>query len=847
MSNGKKRARAKTPEKGTKPTKPKSERSPGSTDGKTATRRNGGEPESGKADANEARRTGRHTHPVLLRTVDDKEYPLATSGFLHLMKIAWAAVSWRQMLRNRLRWKDSDSAEEELRTRARDQLAGLGLTDQGRGEIAAAGAVEVSLGGPDTDRTPNWQFRLPWEYMLAAATKDKRANRSLTVVRHLPSGQPVSHKPRPGDLRVLIVVSAPDPFGKTYSFESEQRLVGRSLGFTGEDPNLEVIDTPTKADLREAVNRFRPDVIHVTGVDAREGAPLVKARGTASKEEQDEDGESAKQASDGLYILGDDGDPVVLPEAELVDILVRGAGHPPSLIAFNFFNSAGVAGMAVGSGAAAAIGFQDEVDNVLAESFFADLYRVWTRSDIETPFAFHCAWQKLRGQSSSLKGSGLVLWSDRSLADIDRDFGKQMVDRKSLPREVEVPPAEPEAEAAAAAEAAPEELEVEPIFYDELNYALLHNKAQMFQSFNLRKFVDRPVHGIEITVVLDVGATQFRYEANHTLTRSPEDFAERICVPLNWEFVRTIRETVRSTVFVEVRHRDRVLYRNTERIDLLPLEAWRDNEHDGIWLPSFVFPRDPAVGEIVRHASRYLKALADDGNAGFDGYQSWNPQAYDPAEGVDLQVRALWSTIVHERDLAYINPPPAYAKSTQRLRSPSQIAQMNAGTCIDLTLLLAACLEYVDIYPVIFLFRGHACVGYWRSQESYSRFVAQHEVLALEGFLDGDDVGEEPAGEEVNRISEKLSNLLQSGTGSNQAAYEWISEAESYGEVLKFVMKDELVPLETVALTQRKGFARAVEEGIENLRWEADFDAMLDLKSARDQNVTPMPIMGGKL
>ena len=51
---------------------------------------------------------------------------------------------------------------------------------------------------------------------------------------------------------------------------------------------------------------------------------------------------------------------------------------------------------------------------------------------------------------------------------------------------------------------------------------------------------------------------------------------------------------------------------------------------------------------------------------------------------------------------------------SQRLRMPSTVRSHQAGTCIDLALLFAACLELVDIYPVIFLLKGHALPGWWR-------------------------------------------------------------------------------------------------------------------------------------
>ena len=121
-------------------------------------------------------------------------------------------------------------------------------------------------------------------------------------------------------------------------------------------------------------------------------------------------------------------------------------------------------------------------------------------------------------------------------------------------------------------------------------------------------------------------------------------------------------------------------------------------------------------------ADRYLRALCDDSAAGFDGYQ----QAAELPGIVDLQARAIWLPF-YDFHLRYINPPPTYTKIetgiAQRLRTPSQVLEEGRATCIDLALLFTSCLEYVGIYPVIFLISGHAFPGWWRNEGSYQAFA----------------------------------------------------------------------------------------------------------------------------
>jgi hypothetical protein len=73
------------------------------------------------------------------------------------------------------------------------------------------------------------------------------------------------------------------------------------------------------------------------------------------------------------------------------------------------------------------------------------------------------------------------------------------------------------------------------------------------------------------------------------------------------------------------------------------------------------------------------RRFADDPAAGFDGYQSVDTDQDDPSAGVDAQVRAIWTAVVNEYRLQYINPPPAYSRETQRLRTPTDIVTSNTG------------------------------------------------------------------------------------------------------------------------------------------------------------------------
>jgi very-short-patch-repair endonuclease len=68
-------------------------------------------------------------------------------------------------------------------------------------------------------------------------------------------------------------------------------------------------------------------------------------------------------------------------------------------------------------------------------------------------------------------------------------------------------------------------------------------------------------------------------------------------------------------------------------------------------------------------------------------------------------------------------PPKSFERSGQIVRGPSDILSRKVGTCLDLTLLYAACLEQAGLNPVIALTEGHSFVGIWLVDEDFSSLV----------------------------------------------------------------------------------------------------------------------------
>src|SRR5262249_46219925 len=139
------------------------------------------------------------------------------------------------------------------------------------------------------------------------------------------------------------------------------------------------------------------------------------------------------------------------------------------------------------------------------------------------------------------------------------------------------------------------------------------------------------------------------------------DISDHVNLPLTSQLARSLRDDILTSIRIGVAYDGKKLYEKTHQVKLLAVNQWCYDRREGApWLASFVLPGDPAVPRIIDAAQKYLMALRDDPSAGFDGYQSTDPKADKPDEGVDMQVRAIWAALSFDLPLSYINPPPVF-------------------------------------------------------------------------------------------------------------------------------------------------------------------------------------------
>ncbi len=257
-----------------------------------------------------------------------------------------------------------------------------------------------------------------------------------------------------------------------------------------------------------------------------------------------------------------------------------------------------------------------------------------------------------------------------------------------------------------------------------LNPALLRNGRPAINKLVLTS--DRAVRNIGVAVSCDTGSRISTVRQTVDLKKGPQP------VPVNtWQFPvlyeligaavprRQINFTVSCSLAGEL------LAESTRSVTWMARTEWLDQEQTWHFIPAFVDPNCDGVLDVIGRADDILKAI-ESPTSSFDAYQSGDNRH------VVNQVRAIFNCLRSKPyELRYIAPPPIPVymdegvASGQRIRRLEEVVTRCRGTCHDLAILFASCLEQIQVYPLVILITGHTFFGYWKDARAHDDFWDQ--------------------------------------------------------------------------------------------------------------------------
>lgn len=199
-------------------------------------------------------------------------------------------------------------------------------------------------------------------------------------------------------------------------------------------------------------------------------------------------------------------------------------------------------------------------------------------------------------------------------------------------------------------------------------------------------------------------------DANGEFRVSPLD------LKLSPGFLAGLNEKVAGWLKIEVAAGDMVLCTRTEPVTLLARNEWCGLVSLPEILAAFILPNDPAIMPILSRASDLLREST--GRAALNGYQDKSRKR------AWAQVAAIYKAVA-ELGIRYINPPASFENTGQKVSFPSRIVAERFGTCLDLTLLFAACCERAGLHALVLIHEGHAYAGCWLEERTFPDSAAE--------------------------------------------------------------------------------------------------------------------------
>jgi hypothetical protein len=263
-----------------------------------------------------------------------------------------------------------------------------------------------------------------------------------------------------------------------------------------------------------------------------------------------------------------------------------------------------------------------------------------------------------------------------------------------------------------------------------MNYALAHNGISPLKELILRNDSDTPLDGLQLAVDLTAPVAGRIAEPLHLALPSIGHHNEqRFTLRAPWAFdagtFAQLDEAVTASVHARFFDQTRTLQAEGTLRLLARDEWWAASIRES--LAAFVTPRARAVQDLLSDASDLLGQRT--GSPSIQGYQAGADRAVQIAQ-------ALYDAMLG-RNIRYIDPPPSFEGTGQKIREPHEVLVDRWGTCLDLATTYAAALELAGLHPVIALLEGHAFAGHLFDDQQLPERVLYDKKLILNYFESG--------------------------------------------------------------------------------------------------------------
>lgn len=254
-----------------------------------------------------------------------------------------------------------------------------------------------------------------------------------------------------------------------------------------------------------------------------------------------------------------------------------------------------------------------------------------------------------------------------------------------------------------------QELQVGVGKMDIFNYALYQNNVPPIRGIRILNQTGSPVEGLTLHIFSDYHFFK-KYEMALPVIPSgkPVEIEDPQLI-INGRTLAELTETVTTTVTVEIRKNGEAVCGYRDNMQVLAYDQWQGGETYQDLLPAFVLPNHPVIPALLHDAADRLAKWGK--SPSLEGYQGNDPNRV-------RELAAAAYAAIQKKNIVYAEPPASFSVVGQRIRTPETVLEQRLGTCMDMTLLYAACLEAIGLHPLLVMMKGHIFAGVWLRQRS---------------------------------------------------------------------------------------------------------------------------------
>ena len=259
------------------------------------------------------------------------------------------------------------------------------------------------------------------------------------------------------------------------------------------------------------------------------------------------------------------------------------------------------------------------------------------------------------------------------------------------------------------------------------SFVLYCNSTHIVHDIVIKNITAKDIRGMKLEINSDTELIDPYIEEISLLPANKSVEFRRPNLVVHGSYIATLTEMLDCILYISVYKDDKEIYQESHKITILPYDVWPGFAYETTLLAAFVIPNHPVI-EIIKHdAATFLNKFT--GSSAFDGYQS-----DDPNRVINMAASLYYA--LQKKDIVYSEAPSS--SFGQKIRLPDEIINTRLGTCMDLTLFYAACLEQSGLRPMLIMIKGHIFLGVWLVKDAEaSEHLEEDPTQIVKRIADG--------------------------------------------------------------------------------------------------------------